>query len=287
MATSSDNVKHPRAELRSEVQNRDKVRTAIRRVINVRGPIYQSASRLLNRYCVIKSEGFGVYRTLYRQPLPGETQRHVNFKNYPYPIYFRPGTTDVGELVDNLIRHQYGRIDRFIEPELIIDAGGYIGDVSIYFLNRFKNCTVKALEPNPANFAIAKQNLQPYSDRVKLLQKGLWNKEMTLYLSGSFSGASVINADTQGVEIECTTISNLLQSSGAVALDILKIDIEGAELEVLLNGSEWLPRTRLIIAEFHGEYIRKSCIDQLKMHGFRGYQYRSVNYFWNERFRQQ
>jgi FkbM family methyltransferase len=267
------------------MQNKDRLRTIIRRAINVNGKLYQSGARSLNAFHVTRSQGIETYRWLYREPEKNEEYRSVKFKGYPYPILFRPHvSTDIYVLVNNLIRAEYGNLPNNVKPGLIIDAGSYIGDVSIYYLNRYKGCKIVAIEPNPDNHALAASNLLPYSSRVRLINKGLWSSNTTLYLAGSYSGAAVVDVDSGNGFIECTDIKTIIRENNIEKIDIIKLDIEGAEKEVILNNSkDWLSITRIVIVEFHGEDIKDRCITTLKEFGFHGYQYRSLYYFVRER----
>jgi len=54
---------------------------------------------------------------------------------------------------------------------------------------------------------------------------------------------------------KCFKLSTLLDQAGFYNVEILKIDIEGAELEVFSNGAEeWLSRVNLIIIETHDRF---------------------------------
>ncbi len=107
-------------------------------------------------------------------------------------------------------------------------------------------------------------------------------------LTGSFTGSTFvdtgINVDAEGVSIECVDIGTLLRNYGVNQIDILKLDIEGAEQQVLLvNYEEWLHSTKLIIVELHSAKIKETCTEFLEKNGFAGYEYRSLHYFINQR----
>ena len=260
------------------VENRDKLRTLLRRL--VKKSAYKRAARLLDATRVIQKQGLSVYRTLRTAASPGEVRRTLKLRGYGSGIAFRPGTADVSALIQNLIREEYGRLSKDFRPEWIVDAGAYIGDVSLYFLNRFPSARVVALEPSAANYALAQVNLEPYGDRARLLNRGLWSQSCTLNIAGEFTGAHLSSTDTGGERIECVNVSQLMSSLSLPRIDILKLDIEGAETEVLLvNSDEWLAKTRMVIVEFHGAKIAAACTARLHGAGFKGYRYRNLNYF--------
>jgi FkbM family methyltransferase len=164
----------------------------------------------------------------------------------------------------------------------IIDAGANIGDTSLYFLRHFVDSRIVALEPHPTFFRIAEKNLRPYTNAT-LLRKGLWSTETTLGFADDSTGSSVCIQKPSAIMIETTSVSALLQKFEANHIDILKLDIEGAEQEVLLNNSDsWLSRTAVIVAELHGQQITDRCTSFLRSRGFSERRYRSLHYFVND-----
>ncbi len=202
--------------------------------------------------------------------------RRVTFRNLDHPFLIRPGTTDVLTSINNIIREEYGQFQPDSDPQWMIDAGAYIGDTSAYFLSRFPNLKVIALEPNPPSYEMALQNLQPYGERALLLKKGLWDTDQFVRFSGNSTGASI--QDT-GFEIECLSIPTILNKFSISRLNILKMDIEGAE-EVIFskNPERWLDCVDLLIVEIHGQHIKDKIYHTLKEHKYIMRQFRSVWY---------
>jgi hypothetical protein len=62
-----------------------------------------------------------------------------------------------------------------------------------------------------------------------------------------------IATDPAGVLVPAITIEELCNQNGLEKIDLLKLDIEGAEEQVLKNGT-FLARTEHIIVELHGHY---------------------------------
>jgi FkbM family methyltransferase len=265
------------------MKSKDRLRTLIRRVINER--IYEMAANILNAVSVIVTQGVRTFYILYSSPKYNEAYRSVIFRGYDHPIKFRPGTSDVDTLVQNIVRGEYGQLPKDLNPKIIIDGGAYIGDVSLYFINRFKNCFVFAIEPNKESYSLAEVNLKKYPERVKLIKKGLWSNETKLGLVGKFTGARIVNTNnTVDSEVECIGVDTVLTKYNIDMIDILKLDVEGAEKQILLeNSGNWLKYTQIIIVEFHGNDIKKECETFLQERGFIGHTYRNLNYFYNSK----
>jgi FkbM family methyltransferase len=262
---------------------KDIVRTAARTLAPPR--LYASASRWLDSCATIRRQGLQIHRALRhasRQD-PSSSIAKIGLRGYRHPIHFRPGTPDVGVIVQNLVREEYGRLPAGFAPEVVVDGGGYIGDLSIYFLNRFPRSRVITLEPDERNRQLAEVNLAPYGDRATLLPNGLWSEQARLSLEGSYTGSS-LSTDAASPSINCITIEDLVNQFDLAGIDIVKLDIEGAERQVLLeNSAEWLQRTRLLVVEFHGADIEAECTAFLEASGFSASQYRSLHYFCNRR----
>jgi hypothetical protein len=82
-----------------------------------------------------------------------------------------------------------------------------------------------------------------------------------------------LGASHEALELQCelTTVSTFLQEEGVERVDLLKIDVERAELDVLagIDDSDW-PRIRQVVVEVHDEEGRAARIERmLAQHGFR------------------
>lgn len=257
----------------------DIIRKTIRSVIRSDSQLYLRGANFLNFFATVKNDGLKTWQILQK------LQKSDDFKGNPFPVklnnllfpfLIRPATLDAETLINNVIREEYGYLNLVIEPLWMIDAGAYIGDTSAYFLSRFPKLKVIALEPNPESFSMAKQNLDPYGDRIVLLKKGLYSENQNQYFTGESTGASI---SSQGFEIECTTIVSLMERYSINHLDILKMDIEGAEEAIFLkNPEQWLNRIDMLIIEIHGKKIEVLISKVLKEFGFSMKKYRSIWY---------
>lgn len=257
---------------------------AVRRFVWTVTPkkIYAFGARCYEAIRVSSAEGLGTYRQLKSRTAGSDGLTAIHLKEYSQPVYIRPGTTDSDVVIQNLIRKEYGQLPQNMTASFIIDAGANVGDTSLYFAHRFRNCRIIALEPHPVFYGIAAKNLSPYPN-VTLLKKGLWDCEATLTLSDDATGSSVCDGKAAATEIQTTDVSTVLQQYRADHIDILKMDIEGAERNVILNNSDsWLQRTSVIIVELHGSQIREQCTAYLKRKGFTSSRYRSLHYFTNQ-----
>jgi len=175
------------------------------------------------------------------------------------PLYMRTGTTDYAVLQQIFRDPQYATVSG--SPRVIFDCGAYAGYSALYFLNRFPDAFVVAVEPAADNLRMCRRNLAPYGDRVRVIHGALWNDCRQLqvnrgsYGDGGAWATQVLPAAVQGSEAETVQsfdVPALLEISGVPRVDLLKIDIERAEAKVF-SGLDlgWLTSVNTIAIELH------------------------------------
>jgi FkbM family methyltransferase len=169
-----------------------------------------------------------------RRWLPDWTE-HVPILDYPHPFHYRHGTTDKYIMADVLLDAQYECLMNLTGVRQILDVGANIGTTSVLLLNAYPQATLVALEPDPGNFAVLQKNIAPYGARAVALRKALWHRPEALAIErGSFrdGGAWSFQVKSGGAadaEVDGITLPELMRLCQLDAVDILKIDIEGAE----------------------------------------------------------
>ena len=132
------------------------------------------------------------------------------------------------------------------DGDVVIDCGAHIGLYSRLAsrIVRSKG-KVLALEPNPEALGFLKRNLADAdAAAVEIRQTALYRKagEMNLYLGrdGRSGYSSLVNAGVSdlSVTVPVTTLDRLLEEAGLPRADFMKIDVEGAEVDVLAGAEE-------------------------------------------------
>ncbi len=149
-----------------------------------------------------------------------------------------------------------------LQYNFIIDAGGYIGTSSIVFAKRFPAATIVCLEPSVSNFNVLVRNTKPFAN-ILPLNKALGARRGVARLQDSGLGEwgyTLLPVLTSGNttpmhEVEITTIPEIMSKYGVRGADLVKLDIEGAEKEVLTDSAEWIGRVRVLMAELHDRLI--------------------------------
>ena len=148
------------------------------------------------------------------------------------------------------------------QPKLIIDCGGNIGCSAVYFANVYKDAQIYCVEPARDNFKLLKYNTSFY-ESIHAINSALWNKETYIKLKAFENNLGWMAYETNSKDIaalKTITISKILKESGFDKIDLLKIDIEGAEKEVFGadNVDEWLSRVNVLAIELH-DRAKRGC----------------------------
>jgi len=181
------------------------------------------------------------------------------------PVFLRAKTSDV-EVFCQIFQHAELEMDLLPQrAQYIIDAGANIGLASVFFSQRFPEARIDAVEVSGDNLELLRKNTAPYPN-VHVVPKGLWWRTASLRISNPSAEPWAFQVEeTRSDEsdaIQATGVSDLLKSSKAELLDIIKIDIEGSEKDLFEHPAEWLAKTKLLMIELH-EHLKPGCTDAL------------------------
>ncbi len=139
---------------------------------------------------------------------------------------------------------------RFSENGKVVDIGANIGSFSIFAASR--GDTVYAIEPEPHNLQALKNNIElnNMQDKVFILPYAIGDKKGTVTISDE-GGGSTIKDGKPGTQVELMSFNSMFDLYNIDEVDVLKIDVEGAETEIILGASkENLQKCKYITMEF-------------------------------------
>jgi hypothetical protein len=97
----------------------------------------------------------------------------------------------------------------------------------------------------------------PYPNVIPV-RAALWGEDAAIHIENPGLGKWGFRTRAASRETIDTargmTVDTLMREHGMEYLDILKLDIEGAEREVLLASASWIDRIGMIVAEMHDRY---------------------------------
>lgn len=180
---------------------------------------------------------------------------HIYVKNEDGTFYCRKRTDDFG-LVS--IFHEKSLRKSFVLGQgVFVDVGAHIGKYTVMVGNQIKGKgRVIAIEPDPKNFAVLQKNIQLNSmENVFSFNVAAASKEgeRDFFVDSFNTGHSTFYGEGQRrfrkIEVACQRLDTILAAYGVSRIDLLKIDVEGAEEGVLEGLGSYLFQTKVIIYE--------------------------------------
>ncbi len=196
---------------------------------------------------------------------------------YKYPSFINNGYLHFEKLFE--IATHYNLINN---DGLILDVGGADGITAIKFHEKFVNSTVFVFEPLQENINVLQKNITPYK-RIRLFQTALGDekKQSQINITKRITSSSLLAINTSEFKddymssqlvpentelINLDTLDNLITKDKKVI--ILKIDVQGFELEVLKGGTTTLQNTSLVMVELqnHKMYLNAPMYYEVDAH---------------------
>lgn len=139
------------------------------------------------------------------------------------------------------------------EDDVVFDVGSYHGHFALYASQKAKNGKVYAFEPDPKNRAVLKKNLE---------LNGITNVVVVPDILTAYVGFAQFNSEGTGISqispegndtLRCTTLQAFCQENNIPKVDFVKMDIEGAEVGVVVSSLGFIKHNvkHLAIASYH------------------------------------
>jgi FkbM family methyltransferase len=175
----------------------------------------------------------------------------------------------------SIMQREVYRFDSKIDDPTIIDCGANVGVSIVYFKRLYPRARIIAFEADPEIFATLQRNVarSPWDD-VALINKVVWTGagDVEFWREGSDAGR-ITHGDfgrtVPRVRLPAVRLRDFLDSP----VDLLKLDIEGAETDVLLDCANRLTNVGAVFVEYHSfagsEQRLDVLLSSLKAAGFR------------------
>ncbi len=158
------------------------------------------------------------------------------------------------------------------EQPIIYDCGANVGTSVLYFKQMFPSAKVKAFEADPKILKLLLQNIIANKiTGVEVIGKAVWVNNKGVEFSQEGADGSSIYGKENKIKIPSIRLKDFLENESYI--DLLKMDIEGAEVDVLTDCDSSLKKAENIFIEFHSfvNDVQKlnSVLDVLSSNGFR------------------
>lgn len=196
--------------------------------------------------------------------------RKVRVSGLLHPLILRVPSSDVPTFEQIFVNTEYA-FDVRRPPRTIIDAGANIGLASVFFAARYPDARILAIEPESRNFELLTINVAQYPN-VTPVHGALWHQSEILEVIdpglGNWGFVTRSARDPSAPsgrfvnKAQGMTVDRVMHEHGLQHVDILKIDIEGAEKEVFSTPTAWIERVDALIMELH-DRMKPGCSDSI------------------------
>jgi FkbM family methyltransferase len=178
------------------------------------------------------------------------------------PVGLRLDTADVVAYEHIFVKGEY-RFDFATDVRVVVDAGAHVGLAAAYFAASWPGATIVALEPDRENFSLLAKTMIRGYPRVIPVNAALWKTECALHVTDVGMGnwayrtqeATEVAPETSRGIVRALSVTGLMARYGFEFIDVLKIDIEGAEKEIFDPTPDWIGRVGAIVIELHDRWI--------------------------------
>ena len=194
-------------------------------------------------------------------------------------IWIRPHGTDINTLEEIVLLRVYDVVtERLQSCRYVIDVGGNIGLATRVFATQYKDSQILVVEPHPETYKLLEKNVAELVEegRCQTMRAGVWGRKARLAVAiphgreGCYIEAFVYETDAEDATVvDAVTMSELIERSRFPVVDLLKVDIEGGEVDLFRGDLSWLKQVRAIAIEFHGDSRERSGFDAImEQYGF-------------------
>jgi FkbM family methyltransferase len=188
-----------------------------------------------------------------------------------HEVLLRPGTSDAQVFEEIFAGAHHLPPSRLSpkDPRLVFDLGSNIGLTMAHMAVVFPRARIVGVELDRDNVLLSQENIRPWSNRCEVIEGAVWHTDGTVAYElqrGSEWTAHITGSSEASTVVRAFSLNTLLADRGAV--DYVKLDIEGAELEVLRQNTQWTRQVSCIKVEVHEPYTTAECAADLERVGF-------------------
>lgn len=232
----------------------------------------------------------------------GGEKRYIEIKNIKFLDYtfIIPDFPSFFYQCKEIFNDEIYRFKSEAREPIIYDCGANVGVSVIYFKSLYPNAKITAFEADRHIASYLAQNLKANNiNDVSLITKAVWNDDSGIcFLADGADGGAIVESSKDSIQDSTNSTSNNIAKDSSNmhfipsirlrdmleredSVDFLKLDIEGAEVEVLRDCKDSLGHVQNLFVEYHSFAKREQSLgeilDILSKANFR-YSLTSINY---------
>jgi FkbM family methyltransferase len=200
------------------------------------------------------------------------TRYLVHIAGESRPLWMRTLSGDIFVFHEVLLGKIYElSVSLVSRPQSIVDLGANIGLATLFFYERFGAATYVCVEPDPENIKLLNRNLAGLRGHIRILPSAVSDVPGTVRFNPSqwSWGGRLDPSSTTGYDVQCTTMSEILNTCGLDHIDLLKVDVESSVESIFRKNNDWLAKVDAIIAELWPGYGADEFASDVGRFGFR------------------
>ena len=178
-----------------------------------------------------------------------------------FPFVAVDSSSFLGQYNEIIKRNIYKFESSNLKP-IIIDCGVNIGLSIIIFKKMFPNAIIFGFEPDPIIHRVASDNIvNAKLENVTIYNEAVWIEDTTLsfYQEGSAGGRLFSGEGHKTIQVKTFDLKNIINQD----IDFLKIDIEGAEYDIISDLGNNLSFVRNIFIEYHSKIAQPQKLNEI------------------------
>lgn len=194
---------------------------------------------------------------------------HLKVEKKSFDFYLRTFKGDIDIFYEVFLKKTYAEHLSILkkEPHIIIDLGAHIGITSTYLSLKYPEAKIYAVEASAENFEILKNNTKSFKNIVCIHAAAYFEDGFVNFSHNELSYNQRISET--GISTQAISIESLKETYNLSNIDLMKIDIEGGEIELLSKNNFWLSTVENIIIEIHNPYTAANLEKDLKPFDFK------------------
>lgn len=195
-------------------------------------------------------------------------QYQVNLIGRPHDLWLRTIGGDI------FVLHEVFGTDCYYPPvsfstlRTIVDLGANVGLTTLYLASKAPEARFICVEPDPSNAELLRRNVSALPE-VVIVEAAVAKTSGTVAFDDmrpSWGGGIVRDGR---LRVEAISIDDLIiRYAPEGMIDLVKMDIEGAEADVLSGPMQWLDRVSCIVAELHPPFTFEQFQNLMIARGF-------------------
>ena len=197
----------------------------------------------------------------------------VDLKELGPGIRIRSHTTDISVLGELTSGRSYEAASRCLPRSghgtTIVDLGANTGLAARWLQQQCPGARLVCVEPEAGNVEVLRHNIGTAEPAGVVFPVCVGGTERTVSLDTANGEFAFAMSDDPAGEIDVWTFEHVLDQAQVDVIDLLKCDIEGAEVELFADCAPWIHRVRAAVVECHDDFKVDDLLRVLEANGAR------------------